>query len=254
LISLDTGNVKRLTNVLDTIDNGNPKWSPDGRQIAFVSRRDGDANIYIMNSDGTIQERLVEHSGYDAQFNWSPDGSEIVFVFDRDGNSEIYKMNIYTKEITRLTFEPASDGEPAWSSDGKRIAFVSSRAPGPTVFIMNAYGENVEQITEASIGYARPVWCPDDKCLIVEKTGRNWYSKNELILLDLDTKEDRPLVINHPQISSEAIIWYATVSKIRKFIVFWALSDKMNLMYALDMHKNELHSLGVQGCAGDLFP
>ena len=57
-----------------------PAWSPDGRKIAFVSDRDGNSEIYVMNADGSGQRRLTRNPAYDADPAWSPDGRTIAFV------------------------------------------------------------------------------------------------------------------------------------------------------------------------------
>ena len=63
-----------------------PAWSPDGRKLAFVSGRDGNAEIYVMNADGSEQENLTRQPANDSHPSWSPDGRKIAFVSRRDGN------------------------------------------------------------------------------------------------------------------------------------------------------------------------
>lgn len=71
-----------------------PAWSPDGRRLAFTSTRDGNAEIYVMNADGSGQTRLTVNDGLDAGAAWSPDGRRLAFTSDRDGNDEIYVMPV----------------------------------------------------------------------------------------------------------------------------------------------------------------
>ena len=80
--------------------------------------------IYVMNTDGSNQQRLTYNSVDDANPTWSPDGTKIAFVTNRDGNYEIYVMNADGSNPQRRTYNTASDGSPAWSHDGTRIAFV----------------------------------------------------------------------------------------------------------------------------------
>jgi TolB protein len=91
-----------------------PAWSPDGTQIAFHSRRDGNPEIYVMGSDRSGIVRLTDDEGNDMFPTWSPDGTQIAFQSTRDGNAEIYTMNADGTEQTRLTDDPASDTVPAW--------------------------------------------------------------------------------------------------------------------------------------------
>src|SRR5687768_12703256 len=87
-------------------------------KIAFVSTRDGNGEIYVMDADGSEQTRLTSNAAFDFFPAWSPDGSKIAFTSDRDGNYDVYVMNADGSEQTRLTSNAARDIEPAWSPDG----------------------------------------------------------------------------------------------------------------------------------------
>ena len=82
---------RRLTH--DARQNAEPAWSPDGGKIAFVSRRDGNAEIYVMNADGSGKRNLTRHAAKDGRPSWSPDGRKIAFVSNRDGRPEAHVMN-----------------------------------------------------------------------------------------------------------------------------------------------------------------
>ena len=114
-----------------------PAWSPDGKRIAFVSGRDKygetcfhscgiSGEIYVMNSDGTGQERLTKARAMDRDPTWSPDGRQIAFVSDRnypDGHSyEIYTMRADGHCLTRLTNSSVWNTGPAWQAVGSTSA------------------------------------------------------------------------------------------------------------------------------------
>src|SRR5688500_9895307 len=63
--------------------NINPSWSPDGQWLVFESRRHGDAELYVIASDGTSERRLTRSAGEDTHPSWSPDGETIVFDSNR---------------------------------------------------------------------------------------------------------------------------------------------------------------------------
>lgn len=90
-------------------------WSPDGTKIAFTTNRDGDEEIYVMDSTGANQTNLTNNSAIDEKPVWSPDGSQLLFVTYRDFNSEIYVMNADGSAQTNIT-NTVNDNEsyPSW--------------------------------------------------------------------------------------------------------------------------------------------
>jgi TolB protein len=91
VMNADGSGKRNLTH--DALQNAEPVWSPDGRRIAFVSRRDGKAEIYVMNADGSGKRNLTRNPAKDVRPSWSPDGRKIAFVSDRDGRPEAHVMN-----------------------------------------------------------------------------------------------------------------------------------------------------------------
>ena len=135
---------------------------PAEERIAFASERDGDAEIYVMNADGSDVTPLTNNSAWDTRPSWSPDGRRIAFVSERDGDAEIYVMNANGSEVDRLTHDSVWDGSaPAWSPDGRRIAFTSHRDGDAEIYVMNADGSEVMRLTYDSPGAFSPSWSPD---------------------------------------------------------------------------------------------
>jgi Tol biopolymer transport system component len=114
LSSGDDSGAINLTN--SPSDDRYPFWSPDGKQLTFNSRRDGNYEIYIMNSDGS-HPRNVSNSPKSAEglADWSPDGTRLVFYSDRSGNKEVYLLDLATLAWTNISNHPASDEFCAWS-------------------------------------------------------------------------------------------------------------------------------------------
>ena len=127
-------------------------------QIAFVSNREGQSSIYVINPDGTGLARLTNSTADDALAAWSPDGKRIAFTSNRDGNFEIYVINADGPGQTRLTDNPAADGNPAWSPDGQRIAFNSNRDGNFEIYVMNADGSGPTPLTNDDADDGYPAW------------------------------------------------------------------------------------------------
>lgn len=104
-----------------------PRFSPNGRQLAFGSSRDGDFEIYAMRPDGGDVHRLTESPGRDVRPTWSPDAQRLAFTSVRDGNPEIYVMAADGSNPRNATQHADSDDYAAWHPDGKRLVTVSQR-------------------------------------------------------------------------------------------------------------------------------
>src|SRR5882672_2986817 len=117
-------------------------------KIAFASDRDGNFEIYLMDTDGGGQIRLTENPGEDYSPAWSPDGSRLAFVSTRDGNAEIYVMNADGTGQTRLTSNTAGDLSPVWKPDGSQIGFISNRDGNDEIYLMDPDGGNQTNLTQ----------------------------------------------------------------------------------------------------------
>jgi len=131
-----------------------------GGKIAFVSEREGDFAIYVMNADGSDVTCLTDNPSGDFHPAWSPDGRKIAFESGRDGLYDIYVMNADGSDVTRLTNNPGRDFHYAWSPDGRKIAFVSSRDGNREIYMMNADGSDVTRLTNNPADDWFPVWQP----------------------------------------------------------------------------------------------
>jgi Tol biopolymer transport system component len=141
-----------------------PAWSPEGSRIVFASQvYAANADVYLMNEDGSSVLQLTKDEGDDTTPAWSPDGGRIAFLSNRDGNYNIYVMNADGSDATHLTRDVAPDasGQPAWSPDGSRIAFAAYRNGNTDIYVMDADGSNVTRLTSEIGVDNEPAWSPD---------------------------------------------------------------------------------------------
>jgi len=137
-------------------------WAPDGRRIAFASRRRGSFDIYVMNADGTDTRRLTATGDDDDNPTWSPDGRRL--AFNRAG--DIYAMNADGTNVRRVTADLDPQTDPAWSPDGEWIAYV--RGSQGTVgvdlrelWLVQPDGGRNQALTTMGVSSYSPAWSPD---------------------------------------------------------------------------------------------
>lgn len=135
------------------------RFSPDGMQIVFQSKRDGNSEIYVMDVDGNNLTRLTNHEKTDRRAEWSTGG--IAFETQRDGNWEIYRMDPDGNNKVNLTNHPQSDNGAVWSAKGRRILFESKRDGKRNVYVMDANGGELRNLSNNPDGNdTHPRWNP----------------------------------------------------------------------------------------------
>ena len=205
-VSNDDGSgVRRLTDTPFPV--GSPKWSPDGRQIAFMMDIETDPkkwqqyDIFIMNADGSQQRNLTEHPQQDGFPAFSPDGKYIVFDSSRSADTilGIFIMEIATRKVRKLTND-AFASSPNWSPDGQQIVYeFVRRGEGRQIYIMDTDGRGERPLLrrppQAGFGGVLlnydPRWSPDGQRVLYTDTelapGKGRVA-NSILIVDKDTQ------------------------------------------------------------------
>ena len=118
-------------------------------RIVFETNRDGNEEIYTMNSDGTNRVDLTRNPADDTDPRWSADGARIVFASNRTGNYQLYTMNADGSGVARVTHDGNDDRRPTWTADG-RILFQNGDFPDRVLYSINADGNGLQQLTPVS--------------------------------------------------------------------------------------------------------
>lgn len=139
----------------------NPRLSPDGDRIAYMSFTGGTPNVRVMDSDGSNDRPLLQ--GPPAMSfapAFSPDGRSIAFSIARDGNTDIYVVSSNGGFPQRLTTAPGIDTAPDFSPDGRQIVFESDRSGTPQLYVMSADGSSQRRVSFGPGSFGSPAWSP----------------------------------------------------------------------------------------------
>lgn len=176
---------------------------PERGRIVYVTTRDGNREIYSIDTAGKDVNRLTNNPADDYSPRWSPDGRQIIFVSDRNGNPDIFLMNDDGSDITRLTDDPADDLDPSWSPDGNQIVFASNRDGNFNLYKLDIETGSVERLAEGGVTDRYPEWAPNGKFILFqserEDDGINFFAL-ELATGNIERLTfDNTSSINHPR-------------------------------------------------------
>lgn len=220
LVDVPSGAARQLTH--GPGDNRGARFSPDGHLLAFISKRSGKAQVYLMPVDGGEAWPLTSlPQGVGGDLAWSPDGSQIAFtagpasegndardkpqpyrvdryVYRFDGLGyldqavqDIYVIPAAGGEPRRLTADRASHGDPQWSPDGREILYTATMLPDtprcfhPRLRIVNLDGRTREVVGDG-MDVTCSAWLPGGQAIIfvAAPADRPIGSKSDLWIVD----------------------------------------------------------------------
>ncbi len=190
LVQPGSGETKQLTD--NKASDTEPVWSPDGKQIAFVSDREGAPDIWVMNTDGTEPKQLTKKTG-GTQLRWSPDVKRIAFVAAKVNKDQVHTVDVATSKVTQLTTLTSPSRQPAWSPDGKTVSYTYHLANRPATYTVPAGGGLKKRLTDIT-GGVDAAWSSDGKrvlyvCTPTPATGGGW----RINTIGADGKDTRQL-------------------------------------------------------------
>lgn len=182
--------------------------------IAFLSKRDGERNLYVMNDHGGNLRKLTDTPFKKVDIAWSSDGTQIAYAVElspggkgKQQRLDIFIMNADGSRQQNLTEHISLDGGPSWSPDGKFIAFSSARNGGFDIYAIEISTRKVRRLTRKNGSYS-PDWSPDGRSIVyahtLEGQGRHIY------IMNADGNHERPLLrtLRKPQFGNATIFSY----------------------------------------------
>ncbi|HKU50336.1 MAG TPA: DPP IV N-terminal domain-containing protein, partial [Nitrososphaera sp.] len=210
--------------------------------IVFASSRDGNFEIYVMDSDGTNEAKLTNTATDEHSPAWSQNGTKIAFV--RSG--AVYLMDSDGKNVKKLTPGSLVSSDPAWSPDGTKIAFSASKnGTDRDIYVIDSAGGKPKVITASSkLEDFEPSWSPDGSKIVLT-SGTN-ASNFGIFLMNADGSERVSVTGNasgvHPSWSPDG-----------EKIVFSANRDKSYDIYTLYKNGTGLSRL-TSGAQDESYP
>lgn len=161
-----------------------PAWSPNGKQIAYVSFEHRRAAIYIEDVSTGYRRVVSEAPGINGAPAWSPDGQKLALVLSKSGSPNIYILELGSGQLRQMTRDFYINTEPAWSRDGHQLIFTSNRSGSPQIYQIDLASNAVSRVTYEGKYNARSSYTPDGNHIVVLNQSAGLFN---IGILDLDT-------------------------------------------------------------------
>lgn len=144
-----------------------PAWSPNGKQIAYVSFEKRRSQVYIVDIQTGKRRLITDFEGINGAPAWSPNGKDLAVVLSKGGSPKIYIVNLDTGNMKQVTFGEAIDTEPRYAPDGKSLLFTSGRGGAPQIYSLNFANGKVSRVSFDGNYNARASYTPNQKSIVM---------------------------------------------------------------------------------------
>jgi WD40 repeat protein len=195
LYAAERANLAQLAKITtDSTTATDPAFSADGSRIAYVSTSAGNAEIYVMNADGTSPVRLTTEPLADGRPTFTPDGQTILFHSARTaGKQQIWSINVDGSGLTQLTRDSVNFA-PTVSPDGQTVAYVSLRNKSYDIWLMARDGSNQRQFTPTpQIKETEPRFLRDGSLTFLVERREGNRTVQQVVRADLTTGSVTPM-------------------------------------------------------------
>lgn len=259
-VPVDGGQARPLT--FDRPDKGEPRWSPDGRQIAFVARRGEDAEnqLWLLPADGGEARSLTQAEGGVQGIEWSPDGRQILFLSREPVGEEekrlreqggirvvdqhprqwqVWTVEVATGRCRQVTADRSTKAAARWSPDGQWIVFEQRRDPTANqafranLWVVRSSGKDRRRLTVDHACETAPRWSPDGKQIAFLRRAVPGYPQlDELAVVPVRGGKARVLTGRLDRSVVESL---------------WAPSGKHLLAVVHDGLRQHIHAVALRG-------
>ncbi|MFN2288222.1 MAG: Tol-Pal system beta propeller repeat protein TolB [Chromatocurvus sp.] len=191
-----------------------PSWSPDGREIAYVSFETDRPAIFRQELKSGAREQLTNFRGLNSSPAWSPDGNTLAMVLSKDGSPDIYLMDIASRSLTRITRHYAIDTEPTWMPDGQSILFTSDRSGRPQIYRYHLQTGITDRVTFEGNYNARARIAQDGRNVVMvhQRDGQYHIAVHDLVTERLQVLTSTDLDESPSIAPNGSMVLYATKS------------------------------------------
>ncbi|NPA94621.1 MAG: Tol-Pal system beta propeller repeat protein TolB [Thermodesulfobacteria bacterium] len=156
--SFDGSDIRQETSLHTIVMS--PRYSPDGRYIAFTAFKTGRPCLYLKDTSNGKIRRISCFKGVNMSPAWHPSGKKLAVALSKGGSPDIYLIDLHGKVLRRLTRGPGINVSPSFSPDGRQIVFVSDRAGGPQLYLMDVATGKSRRLTYSGSYNTDPQWSP----------------------------------------------------------------------------------------------
>ena len=270
---LQTGKETQATNILTS--ESFPRWSPDGGQIAFISRRDGESDLWTIPSEGGEANKVTVNvpnpnatPRYISRPSWLPDGKSLAFggIFGEDRGIWTVPASGGVPEKMKSDFGPLIENCDV-SPDGAFIAFdytgakegnpiKGSRVLWQDIYVIPFKGGSPQRITKiekSGLSFSSPRWAPDGKKIAFRYSDWFEYSKGkdsqEIWVCEFPGGEPKTITKK-----IKGGLTHLSWSPDGKAIVFSMLENNKSQIYTVPSDGGEMKKLDIEGSAPDFSP